>query len=115
MPLNPDAFISQIDPDAEDGRKEERTEEQEEVYRASLRTTDEFIPGLVRDLNELEEDPLSATELRDLIHGRGLCMRHLGKLCSEAALNHTRELLVMEVISRCAKLLIRDGLAVLAE
>lgn len=42
-------------------------------------------------------------------------MRHLGKVCSEAALNHTRELLVIEVISRCAKLLIRDGLAVLAE
>ena len=42
-------------------------------------------------------------------------MRHIGKLCSEAALNHTRELLVMEVIARCAKLLIRDGLAVLAE
>ena len=42
-------------------------------------------------------------------------MRHLGRVCAEAALNHTRELLVMEVISRCAKLLIRDGLAVLAE
>jgi len=42
-------------------------------------------------------------------------MRHLGKVCSEAALNHTRELLVIEVVSRCAKLLIRDGLAVLAE
>ena len=49
------------------------------------------------------------------MHSRGLCMRHLGKVCSEAALNHTRELLVIEVISRCAKLLIRDGLAVLAE
>lgn len=42
-------------------------------------------------------------------------MRHLGKVCSEASLNHTREILVIEVISRCAKLLIRDGLAVLAE
>ena len=42
-------------------------------------------------------------------------MRHLGKVCTDAALNHTRELLVIEVISRCAKLLIRDGLSVLAE
>ena len=58
---------------------------------------------------------MSSVELRDLMHGRGLCMRHLGRVCSEAALNHTREILVIEVISRCAKLLIRDGLAVLAE
>ena len=42
-------------------------------------------------------------------------MRHLGKVCADASLNHTRELLVIEVVSRCAKLLIRDGLAVLAE
>ena len=30
-------------------------------------------------------------------------------------MNHTREIVVIEVVSRCAKLLIRDGLAVLAE
>ena len=42
-------------------------------------------------------------------------MRHLGKICTEAQLNHTRELVVIEIVSRCAKLLIRDGLAVLAE
>lgn len=92
-----------------------RTDEQEEVYRASLRISDELIPQLVKDLNELEEDPLSPTELQQLMHARGLCMRHLGKVCSEASLNHTRETLVIEVISRCAKLLIRDGLATLAE
>ena len=42
-------------------------------------------------------------------------MRHLGKIGTEAQLNHTRELVVIEIVSRCAKLLIRDGLAVLAE
>ena len=42
-------------------------------------------------------------------------MRHLGKICTEASLNHTREMVVIEIVSRCAKLLIRDGLTVLAE
>ena len=58
---------------------------------------------------------MDSLALEKLLHERGLCMRHIGKICSEAALNHTRELLVIEVISRCAKLLIRDGLAILAE
>ena len=69
----------------------------------------------MKELNEIDEDPLSAKDLSDLFHSRGLNMRHLGKVCSDSQLNHTRELLVIEVISRCAKLLIRDGLAVLAE
>ena len=38
-------------------------------------------------------------------------MRHLGVLSTEARLNHTRELVVMEIIARCAKLLIRRQLA----
>ena len=92
-----------------------RTEDQDELYRASLRISEEILPQLVQDLNQIEEDPLSTKDLIDLMHSRGVCMRHIGKLCSEAVMNHTRELLVMEVIARCAKLLIRDGLAVLAE
>ena len=85
------------------------------MYRASLKVTDEIIPQLVKELNDVEEDPLSAQEIAKMMHARGLCMRHLGKVCAEASLNHTRELLVIEVVSRCAKLLIRDGLSVLAE
>jgi len=49
------------------------------------------------------------------MHERGVCMRHLGKICTESQMNHVRELAVIEVISRCVKLLIRDGLTVLAE
>ena len=94
---------------------ENRSEEQEEVYRASLKISDEIIPQLVKDLNDLEEDPLSSNEITKMMHTRGLCMRHLGKVCSESSLNHIREMFVIEVVSRCAKLLIRDGLSVLAE
>jgi hypothetical protein len=42
-------------------------------------------------------------------------MRDVGRIAMEATMNHTKELAVIEVISRCAKLLIRDGLTVLAE
>ena len=76
---------------------------------------DEILTDLIKDLNEVEEDPLSSQQLSQLVHSKGACMRHLGKICTEAQLNHTRELVVIEVVSRCAKLLIRDGLAVLAE
>ena len=80
-----------------------------------MKVTDELVPQLVKDLNEVEEDPLSSSEITKMMHSRGLCMRHLGKVCSEASLNHMRELFVIEIVSRCAKLLIRDGLSVLAE
>lgn len=42
------------------GGLETRTEEQEEVYRASLKISDELIPQLAKELNEVEEDPLSS-------------------------------------------------------
>ena len=42
-------------------------------------------------------------------------MRNVGRIAMEAKMNHTKELAVIEVLSRCAKLLIRDGLVVLAE
>ena len=49
------------------------------------------------------------------MHERGLNMRNVGRLAMEASMNHTKELAVIEVVSRCAKLLIRDGLNVLQE
>jgi hypothetical protein len=42
-------------------------------------------------------------------------VRHLGKICTDAKLNHTKELVVIEILSRCAKLVIRDSLSVLSE
>jgi hypothetical protein len=42
-------------------------------------------------------------------------MRNVGRIALECSMNHTKELAAIEVISRCAKLLIRDGLTVLAE
>ncbi len=63
---------------------DQRTEDQEELYRASLRVTDEIIPQIVKELNEIEEDPLSGKDLLELFHSRGLNMRHLGKVCADA-------------------------------
>lgn len=42
-------------------------------------------------------------------------MRHLGLVCTKADLNHIRELCVIEVITRSAKLLVKDGLTFLAD
>ena len=38
-------------------------------------------------------------------------MRHLGSVSTQVRLNHTKELIVVEVISRCAKILIRQKVA----
>ena len=42
-------------------------------------------------------------------------MRLLGKICTTAALNHTREIAVTEVVARAAKKLVKDGLVFLSE
>jgi hypothetical protein len=62
----------------------QRTEDQEEVLRASQTTLDEVMKDLVRDLNAVDEDPLSPLQLQDLLHERGACVRHLGKVCTDA-------------------------------
>jgi len=42
-------------------------------------------------------------------------LRLLGKICTTAALNHTREIAVTEVVARAAKKLVKDGLVFLSE
>jgi len=42
-------------------------------------------------------------------------LRYLGKICINAKLNHTREIVVMEIIARTAQKLIKDGLLYLSE
>ena len=61
---------------------------------------------LVDDLNNVIEDPLNPDDLRDVMHQRGVPLRLLGKICTTALLNHTREIAVTEVVARSAKLLI---------
>ena len=75
----------------------------------------EFITNLIDDLNNVDEDPLSPEELKELMHQRGIPLRHLGKICTVAELNHTREIAVTEVIARSAKILIKDGLTFISE
>ena len=76
---------------------------------------DEGIKNLIRDLNEIEEDPLNPYELKNLMHKRGIPLRYIGKICTQAELNHTREISVTEVIARASKVLIKDGLVFLSE
>ena len=89
--------------------------DQEEIIRANQRMKDENIKNLIRDLNEIEEDPLNPTELKNLMHRRGIPLRYIGKICTQAELNHTREISVTEVIARASKVLIKDGLVFLSE
>ena len=76
---------------------------------------DENLTELIDDLNNIDEDPLNARELKTTLHKRGIPMRYLGKICTNAQLNHTREIAVIEIIARASKLLIRDGLVFLSE
>jgi hypothetical protein len=101
IPLNSDAFhmdISQIPV----GMEQEYQKDKDEVIRACLRMKDEALSELIHDLNNIDEDPLSSDELKKVMHKRGLPLRYLGKICSHAALNHTREIAVIEIISRAA-------------
>lgn len=89
--------------------------QQQEIVRAGQKVKSESLAALVNDLNAVEEDPLNSRELKKVLHSRGIPMRYLGKICTTAELNHTREIAVIEVITRAAKLLIKEGLVFLSE
>jgi len=76
VPLNVDAFNARADFKT----AAHRTEDQEEIIRASQNSI--AVPQLIIDLNNIEEDPLSPEALKLLIHRRGVCVRHLGIICS---------------------------------
>ena len=124
VPLNPDAFmpicVTEDDLTLDKQKRQirnpnERTEDQEEVLRAGQSSIENLMANLIRDLNKVDEEPLSSQQFQDLLHERGACVRNLGKICTDAKLNHTRELAVIEILSRCEKLVIRDSLSVLSE
>lgn len=69
----------------------------------------------MEELNQVEVDPLNGNMFEQEMHARGISMRYLGKVCTQAQLNHIREIAVIEVIARAAKVLIKDGLTFLAD
>ena len=50
-----------------------------------------------------------------MMHSRGINMRYLGRLTTESKFNHIRELAVIEILSRCIKVLIKDGMTFLSD
>ena len=60
----------------------ERESDQEEILRAGQKLKDEIIEKLVEDLNNVDEDPLTSESLEKLLHSRGICIRYLGKICT---------------------------------
>lgn len=44
-----------------------------------------MLQKLIEDLDNVEEDPLSAGHLERLMHARGISMRHLGKICTQVS------------------------------
>mmetsp|Transcript_10433 Transcript_10433/g.10476 ORF Transcript_10433/g.10476 Transcript_10433/m.10476 type:complete len:190 (-) Transcript_10433:1090-1659(-) len=111
IPLNSDANLGICNT----RDKQQRVHDQDENVRAGQKVKDEIVERMLEDLNNVEEDPLTSDQLEVLFHSRGVSMRHLGKLCTFAQLNHQRKMGVIEVIARCAKVLIRDGLTFLAD
>ena len=67
------------------------------------------------DMYRLVEEPRNCHELTESMHRRGINMRFLGRVATEAKHNFHRELAVREIFARSIKVLIRDGLSFLKE
>jgi DNA topoisomerase VI subunit B len=83
------------------------------LKKASGRLLDKVIAALVRDLNNMTEIPRSSADIEEIMHTRGINMRHLGKLANETTRNYMREFLIREIVSRSSKAIIKDGLSFL--
>ena len=87
----------------------------EELVGASASLQDVVIPAFIRELDHLECEPATGTQLVDEMHRRGINCRYLGRIANECSYNHLRELAVREMVARVIKVLIRDGLSFLVE
>jgi hypothetical protein len=81
--LNPDAF--HLTPGMMTSASEIMIKkDKEEIVRACHAMKDDKLTELINDLNQIDEDPLNSRELKSLMHSRGLPLRYLGKICTNA-------------------------------
>jgi hypothetical protein len=64
----------------------------------------------MEELDSLEEEAQDPSDLARSLQERGINVRYLGRIASEAYYNHVRETGVIEIIARCMKNVIRDGM-----
>lgn len=74
-----------------------------------------MIDALLKDFKTFTEEPRTSDELTEVMHKRGINMRFLGRIATDADHNYHRELAVREILSRAMKVLIRDGLSFLKD
>ena len=103
-PLNPDALLNAAE-----------TASTQHLLVACESLRGDVIAEFVKDLDSMECAPSSSEALCAELHARGINMRFLGKLAAAVRYNHTRELMVREMIARTVKVLIRDGLSFLED
>ncbi|KAL0209527.1 hypothetical protein RCL1_008365 [Eukaryota sp. TZLM3-RCL] len=87
----------------------------ETLKKASRKLLEDVIPELANDLNEEKISPLTSEDLIFEMKKRGIPSRYLGTLANHISHRHHKEMIVVEVVARCVKTLIRDGLSYVKE
>ena len=102
--LNPDVYCGQR-PQTEE-EKEEWAKDEEEVRAACKYLTAEVIPKMIQDLQDGDVGfPMDGQSLTSLLHKRGINMRYLGEIATQAdkedpRLQALKQLAIQEMIAR---------------
>ncbi len=109
-PLNPD---NEWPRDAEviEELSEAATATEEGMYELAVNATDDILTEFMVDLNTRRFVPLVPADLVAELHSRGLNVRCLGVIANQAEHAYTTEIAAREIVTRCAKVLLRDTMA----
>ncbi|KAG6042014.1 Intracellular distribution of mitochondria [Claviceps citrina] len=103
--LNPDAFSGQVP--QTDEEKSQLLEDENEVREAGNYLRQQVIPDLLRELSDSDISfPMDGQSLSVLLHKRGINMRYLGAIASQAndkRLSCLRELCIQDMVARAFK------------
>lgn len=103
--LNPDAFSGQVPQN--DDEKLLQDEDEKEVREACDYLRNQVIPDLLRELSDSDISfPMDGQSLSRLLHKRGINMRYLGSVASQATdgrLRCLREICIQDMVARAFK------------
>ncbi|KAG6015906.1 Intracellular distribution of mitochondria [Claviceps lovelessii] len=103
--LNPDAFSGQV-PQTDD-EKSQLLEDETEVREAGNYLRQQVIPDLLRELSDSDISfPMDGQSLSRLLHKRGINVRYLGAIASQAVdkrLRCLRDICIQDMVARAFK------------
>jgi len=97
VPLCSDAFthFQDADPDKE--------QHNQEIVEATKRLFQEVIPDFADALNRHHETPVTFEELSQMMHKRGINIRHMGRVRKLVTVPHLRSFLLTDLVARVCK------------